>query len=240
MTAVFAAPAGLVPALDVDTFDDMLRVVEKTSGVAGVVGYKLGLTGVLPMGLPHAIQSIRRVTDLPIVYDHQKAGPDMPDMASKFARLCRQGGADALILFPVAGPHAVAEFVGETIRQGMLPIVGGHIPVPDYCVSGGGFLADDVLDRIIGSAIPTGAKSFVLPANDPEAVRRHVATICSQVGDSRIFLTGFGSLGGDISTAFGAARLAPRRYAIVGRAVSTSADPAEAARRMVGEIMRAI
>jgi orotidine-5'-phosphate decarboxylase len=236
---MFKDSIGLIPALDVDSMDDMLRLVEKTTGVAGVAGYKLGLTGVLPKGLPAAISALRKVTSLPIIYDHQKAGPDMPDMAQKFAKLCKQSGADALILFPVAGPTAVRGFVGETIRQGMVPVVGGHIPVPDYCISGGGFMAEDVLDRILLVAGEAGARHFVLPANDLEAIRRHVGWMTRSVADPVTFLTGFGTLGGDITKAFRAADECRAKFAIVGRAVSTSKAPGDAAKRFVDEMMQA-
>lgn len=237
---LFKGPIGLVPALDVDSVDAMLRLVEKTTNVPGVAGYKLGLTGTLPIGLPAAVRALRDITDLPIIYDHQKAGPDMPDMAEKFAKLCKKAGADALILFPVAGPQAVRSFVGESIRQKLVPVVGGHIPVPDYCKSGGGFLIDNVLERIMAVASDAGARHFVVPANDPKAIRRHVGWMTKTVGDATIFLTGFGKLGGDVATAFQAARDCPVKFAIVGRAVSTSKSPKDAARRFVDEMMQAI
>lgn len=236
---LFAAPVGLVPALDVDSWDEMLRLVEQTTNVPGVVGYKLGLTGVLPQGLPAAIRALRNITDLPLIYDHQKAGPDMPDMAEKFAKFCSEAGADALILFPVAGPQAVRSFVGETIRHGMVPVVGGHIPVPDYCISGGGFLVDDVLERILAIAGDVGANSFVLPANNTDALRQKIDWMANNVEQPIVFLTGFGSLGGDISKAFLAAKAAPRKYAIVGRAVAGSKSPSESAQRFVDAMMQA-
>ncbi|MCX7306568.1 MAG: orotidine 5'-phosphate decarboxylase [Afipia sp.] len=228
----------MIPALDVDSIDDMLRLVEKTANVPGIAGYKLGLTGTLPNGLPAAILALRKITDLPVIYDHQKAGPDMPDMAQKFAKLCKGAGANALILFPVAGPQAVRSFVGETVRQGLIPVVGGHIPVPDYCISGGGFMIDDVLERIMAIANEAGAHHFVLPANDAEAIRRHVDWMARTVNNPVAFLTGFGTLGGDVGTAFRAASACLVKFAIVGRAVSTNKSPGDAARKFIEEMMR--
>lgn len=232
-----SGPVGLIPALDVDSMDALLRVVEVTSQVQGVAGYKLGLTGSLRMGLAPAIQAIRDITDLPVIYDHQKAGPDMPDMAAKFAAICAEAGADALILFPVAGPHAVKSFVGETIKSGMIPVVGGHIPVPDYCISGGGYIVDDVIHRIVAVAVGVGARHFVLPANNPEAIRQHIQRTAEAVKAPVVFLTGFGALGGDIETAFTAAEGSKSRFAIVGRNVCNSPSPADAARRYIDAMM---
>lgn len=238
-TQPFAGPLGLVPALDLDSFDDLLRVVERTCEVPGVAGYKLGLTGSLRVGLVGAVQAIRRLTKLPILYDHQKAGPDMPDMAAKFAAICREAGVEGLILFPVAGPQAVRAFVGETLKNGMIPAVGGHIPVPDYCISGGGFMADDVLHRITTVAAEVGARHFVLPANNIEGIRRHVAWSLKAVKAPAVFLTGIGPLGGTVEQAFAAATGCPARFAIVGRNVCASANPGDAARRLVDAMMAA-
>ena len=230
---------GLVPALDVDPFPELLKVVEATTRVEGVVGYKLGLAGSLRMGLAKAIAAIREVSDLPIIYDHQKAGPDMPDMAGKFSSICAEAGADALILFPVAGPTAVMSFVSESIKRGMAPIVGGHIPVPDYTISGGGFMIDDVLQRITAVAAKSGARHFVLPANDIGGVERHVHWAKETVPGFSLFLTGFGALGGETQPAFSAARGATSCYAIVGRAVCAAPKPGEAAKRFIGDIAAA-
>jgi orotidine-5'-phosphate decarboxylase len=234
--ALFSSSFGLVPALDIDPFPELLRVVQATTKVEGVIGYKLGLAGSLRMGLANAIAAIREVSDLPIIYDHQKAGPDMPDMAGKFSGICADAGADALILFPVAGPHAVRSFVGESIRHNMVPVVGGHIPVPDYTISGGGFMVDDVVHRIASIAAESGARHFVLPANDIEGISRFSAWSRAQSPDCSLFLTGFGALGGAIRPAFSAARVARGRYAIVGRAVCAAEKPGDAARRFVEEL----
>lgn len=239
-SGIFLSDFGLVPALDIDSFPNLLRVVEATTRVKGVIGYKLGLAGSLRMGLANAITAIREVSDLPIIYDHQKAGPDMPDMAGKFSSICAEAGANALILFPVAGPHAVRSFVAESIRRNMPPIVGGHIPVPDYIISGGGFMVDDVLHRIVTIAADAGARDFVLPANNVDGIRRHIAWAAECAPESSVFLTGFGSLGGEIRPAFSAARSCACRYAIVGRAVCAASSPGDAARRFVDEIAAAL
>lgn len=229
---------GLIPALDMESLDAFDRVVETTSKVDGVVGYKLGLTTVLRLGLFEAVRRIRALTDLAVIYDHQKAGPDMPDMGPKFVALCREAKVDGLILFPVAGPKAISTFVGGAVKAGLFPVVGGEIPVPDYTVGGGGFVADDALDRIVRLSAEVGARHFVLPANDPETVARRAAWILEHVTQPVVVLTGFGPLGGDVGSAFKAAAGCPTRLAVMGRNVYAAADPAEAAKRIVGEMER--
>jgi len=117
----FKSSHGIIPALDSETLDEIKAVVAATTRITGVVGYKVGLTAVLRLGLAKAVQELRGVTDLPLIYDHEKAGPDVPDMAAKFTAICREAGVDGLILFPVAGPRAVREFAGGALRNGLPP-----------------------------------------------------------------------------------------------------------------------
>jgi orotidine-5'-phosphate decarboxylase len=226
----------VVPALDLESLDDVKRVVEQTTRIAGVVAYKLGLTVTLRLGLQKAIAELRRVTDLPLFYDHQKAGPDVPDMAAKFASTCAEAGADGLILFPLAGPTAVDEFVGNTLKYGMLPIVGGDLPLPSYNASGGGYVVDDALDKIFRRAASTGARHFIIPGNTSAKVWHHASWLPSVAPEPHLFIPGIGALGGSIRDTFAAAPNC-RVYAIVGRAIYGAPDPATAARRLADEAL---
>jgi orotidine-5'-phosphate decarboxylase len=227
---------GIVPALDIDSHEHLERVVRETSKREGVAGYKLGLTSVLRFGLQESVRRLRDLTDLPILYDHQKAGPDMPDMAKKYTAMCREADVDGLILFPVAGPTAVDGFVGEAVRAGLIPVVGGEIPVPDYGVSGGGYMLDDALDRILVRAVHNKADHFVLPAHDPVKIDRWSKWIAGNVASPLVMLTGFGSLGGSIETSFAAASTCKRRFIIVGRLITGSKAPGDAAAKLYEEM----
>ena len=240
MTTMFKSSFGIVPALDVDAPEQLDRVVRETTGVAGVAGYKIGLSSVLRVGLAESVRRLRDLTDLPLLYDHQKAGPDMPDMADKFTALCRDAKVDGLILFPVAGPTAVDRFVGAARAYGLVPVVGGEIPVPDYGAAGGGYLLDDALDRILRRAAGAGADHFVLPAHDPAKIERWSGWIAANVAEPTVCLTGFGSLGGTIADGFAAASPCLRRFAIVGRLITNSPTPGDAAARLAADIARAV
>jgi orotidine-5'-phosphate decarboxylase len=236
MTKKITEQMGIVPALDIESQEQFERVVTSTTQVEGVVGYKLGLSTVMNFGLKESMRRLRDLTDLPVLDDHQKAGPDMPDMAGKFSAMCADAGVDGLILFPVAGPTAVDGFVGEAIKRGLTAVVGGEIPVPDYGVSGGGYMLDDALDRILARSVSVGADHFVLPAHDPKKIERWTGWLAENVKDPFVFLTGFGSLGGTIENAFGAAARCKRRYAIVGRLITQAKDPAAAAAKLYAEM----
>lgn len=236
--ARFSGRVGILVALDAERVEESLRVVDATMGVEGVVGYKLGLTLVLRLGLAAAVKRLRDATPLPIVYDHQKAGPDVPDMAVKFCATCREAGVDGLILFPTAGPRAVSGFVGESIRNGLLPIVGGDLPFPDYNAAGGGYVIDNALDLIFDRAVDLGADHFVVPGNTPDKLRHHSVRLCSRIDVPTFFVPGIGPLGGTLGDAV---RAAPgcRVFGVVGRAVYAVADPRSAAQRLVGDALQA-
>lgn len=53
---------------------------------------------------------------------------------------------------------------------------------------------------------------------------------------SSVFLTGFGALGGSIKEAFAAASPCPNAFAIVGRLITESKKPGDAARRLYDEL----
>lgn len=232
MAKVLQGKLGIVPALDIDSPEHLELVVRETTKREGVAGYKLGLTSVLTFGLAESVRRLRDLTDLPILYDHQKAGPDMPDMAVKYTAMCEEAGVDGLILFPVAGPTAVDKFVGEAVRAGIIPVVGGEIPVPDYCASGGGYMLDDALDKILVRAVHNKADHFVLPAHDKAKITRWSNWIADNVKNATALVTGFGALGGTVEAAFSASSACPRRFAIVGRLITNSKAPGDAAARM--------
>ncbi|GAA3752905.1 orotidine 5'-phosphate decarboxylase / HUMPS family protein [Streptomyces tremellae] len=227
---------GVIPALDVATLDDALRLVEKTTGIDGITGYKISQSTVLRTGLAAAVDTLRGATGHPLYYDHQKAGLDVPSNGPAFASAAASTGVDGLILFPVAGPTAVREFVRGALEQGVAPLVGAALPLPDFFLSGGGWVADDVLLRVAELAVGHGARDIVVPAHEPERIREVTTALSGTSEELTFFLPGIGALGGTIPEAFGAVR-GTRAHAIVGRAVHAASDPAEAARRLCGQAL---
>ena len=229
----FKVSHGIMPALDSDSVYDVLRTVEATTTIEGVIGYKIGLTLALRLGLPNAVSALREVTDLPIIYDHQKAGADIPDMGTKFCALAAKSGVSGLILFPLAGPKAVDAFVGGSLEAGLMPLVGGDLPLKDYNVSGGGYVIDDALDHIFQRAVDLGADHFIVPGNTDVKVRHHARALRKAVKRPSLVIPGIGALGGTIADCFAAAE-GCRAYAVVGRAIYGAKDPGEAARQLAG------
>jgi orotidine-5'-phosphate decarboxylase len=220
---------GIVCACDVENLEAVACLVEQIDAVEGLVGYKFGSLLTLRDGLPAVTRAFRKLTAKPLFYDHQKAGLDIPSMADEFVSACRDAGVDALVLFPLAGPGAVDAFVGATLKAGLLPVVGGALPLPDYLTSGGGYVAADALTRIAERAFALGARDLIVPATDVAAIQAHARAFASS--DTRLFLPGIGPLGGEIGRAFAAAP-GCATFAIIGRAIYADPNPGQAARRM--------
>lgn len=75
----------VVVATDVEA-DKLVSLAQATSEVPGIGGYKIGLALGLELGLSETVRRIRQFSDKPIIYDHQKAGNDIPAMGSEFAQ----------------------------------------------------------------------------------------------------------------------------------------------------------
>lgn len=226
---------GIVCACDVDDLDAAARLLEAIDPVEGLVGYKLGSLLTLRHGLGPVVRAFRKVTAKTLLYDHQKAGLDIPSMAAEYVAACRDAGVDALVLFPLGGPTALDAFVGKTLEAGLVPIVGGALPLGDYLASGGGYVAGSALGRITERALALGARDFIVPATDLGAIRAQGRRLRA-AGPVRLFLPGIGPLGGEIARAFGAAP-GCMTYAIIGRAVYAAPDPADAARRLADDAL---
>ncbi|MBU0661850.1 orotidine 5'-phosphate decarboxylase, partial [Candidatus Micrarchaeota archaeon] len=102
---IIKMPRSIIPACDVATIEEFEKIVRETSDVKKIGGYKIGFELGLGYGLKALVDAARKHTQKPIIYDHQKAATDIPDVADKFARVCKGAGLDAVILFPMAGPE---------------------------------------------------------------------------------------------------------------------------------------
>ncbi|MBI4456638.1 MAG: orotidine 5'-phosphate decarboxylase [Acidobacteria bacterium] len=225
---------GIICACDLDNLDAVRRLLEEVDSIEGLVGYKLGSLLALRYGLAAAVRAMREMTAKLLLYDHQKAGLDVPSMAAEYVKVCRDSGVDALILFPLAGPSAVDAFVSETLKAGLVPVVGGALPLKDYLARKGGYVMGTALTRIAERAFDLGARDFIIPATDARAIRRHVRRFAGR--GARLFMPGIGPLGGDITNAFTAAR-GMSAYAIIGRAIYADSKPADVARSLAREAM---
>lgn len=232
---MFEQHSGIVLACDVESLDALSSLAKLSEHAPTVVGFKVGFSIALRFGLSRAVEVIRVSSDLPIIYDHQKAGTDIPQMGQQFARVCSEADVQAVILFPHAGPKTLEAFVSSAFEHGLVPIVGLSMTHPAYLQSDGGFIADEAPQRICELAVGLGVKCFVLPGTKPKLVAQFAAGPLASVEDAAIMMPGIGRQGGDIASAFRAAK-PHQRYAIIGSAIYKSQDPLAAVKSFVAEI----
>lgn len=210
----------LVPALDVADLDEAARLVAAVADHPAIHSFKVGFSLGLSSGLPRVVEAIRRHSDKPVVYDHQKAGTDIPDTGALFARTLARAGVDAAILFPQAGPVTLRAWVEACQGEGLGVIVGALMTHPGYVASEGGFLEDAAIPRMWGMAAEAGVRDFVVPLTRPDATRAAVQAAGLDPAWT-YWSPGYGAQGGD-PAAFG---FLHRHHLIVGRALLRAPDP---------------
>jgi len=219
----------LIPACDLASIDELRHLVEQTHGLEGIGAYKIGFQLALPFGLKEVVKCIRGLTDKPIIYDHQKAGTDIPATGKKFFKACE--GVDAVIIFPQAGPVTEEQWINDAKEAGMPVIVGGEMTHPGYLQNDGGFLANDAPERIYKLASSLGVTDFVVPGNKPERII-HYRELFDDLGITPTFYSpGLVSQGGELTTA--AAAAGENWHAIVGRALYDAKDIRKAAEQLL-------
>jgi orotidine-5'-phosphate decarboxylase len=210
----------IIPACDLPTLEALEKLVRETCDIKGIGGYKIGFELVIPFGMRRVIETIRKHTELPIIYDHQKAGTDIPDTGEKFMKACK--GVDAVILFPQAGPETERRWIEAARNEGMGVIIGGEMTHPKFLENDGGFILNSAPRTIYEIAASLGVKDFVVPGNKPERILEYRKMLESKGIKPVFYSPGMITQGGDISEAAKAA--GSEWHAIVGRALYQSGD----------------
>ena len=220
----------IIPSCDVNSMEKLSRLVKATCSVKGIGAYKIGFELVIPFGMEKVVKSIRKITKLPIIYDHQKAGTDIPDMGEKFMKSCK--GVDAVIMFPQAGPETEISWIKAAQNAKMNVIIGGEMTHQAYLMSAGGFIEDDAPKRIYDIAASMGVSDFVIPGNKPEKCMEYDRMIRSKVKNPAYYSPGLITQGGNISDL---ARKLDSWHAIIGRAIYEAKDMKKAAEEFAKE-----
>jgi orotidine-5'-phosphate decarboxylase len=232
---LFAKP-GVIVAADVNSFEALRALVRATCAVPGIIGYKIGYSLGL-RNLKEAADIIREYCgdDVLIIYDHQKAGTDIPDTGVEFAKVMAEAKVHAAILFPLAGPVTEVEWIKALKDEGIIPIVGGEMTHKGFLAKDGGFIADDAPERIYRIAIDNGVRNFVIPGNKLESVAKYIKLFDGLLGKGNytVIAPGFITQGGLISDF---AKLVEIWGAIVGRGIYAQSDMNEAAWIIVGAL----
>lgn len=235
--SLLGADKGIIIAADVSTLDNLRRLVELCSQVHEVVAIKVGFSLALRYGLPSVIGAVNEVSHMPVIYDHQKAGTDIPAMGRPFAETCREAGVQGVIFIPMAGPITLESFISAAFDCDLTPIVGLAMTHAAYFKSESGFITDDAPELICKSAINAGVRNFVLPGNKPNTIQKLSEGLLAEVRPADIMMPGIGSQGGSIAPAFAAAK-DHHPFAIIGSAIYQSTDPRAALEQFAAEVRR--
>ncbi len=228
---MFNKDYGIILACDVSTLEEAKSLAQLSKGVDDIVGFKIGFTLGLRFGLRTVSESLKKINPLPVIYDHQKAGTDIPQMGEPFALTCKEGYVDGVIIFSQAGPKTLDSFISAIFHHGMTPIVGGVMTHSGYLASDGGYIVDNAPQYIFEAALAKGVTQFVLPGNKPDLSRKYTEILKKKPGRS-VMMPGIGSQGGELDVAFSACA-GLQSYAIIGSAIYSAKDPSAALGRFV-------
>jgi orotidine-5'-phosphate decarboxylase len=226
----------VIVACDVRTLVELENLVEQTCDVEGIGGYKVGSILAVKYGLPNVVRSIRKFTDTPILYDHQKSMTDIPDLAEEFVLTIKESGVNALIGFPLSGPLTEEKWIEACKKYGLEVVIGGEMTHPMYKRSEGGYIADEALDEIYLRAAKMGVNNFVVPGTKRERIT-HYKEILGFVSELTFYVPGLIVQGGAIAEVAKIAGL--RWHAIVGRAIYAAQSIRQAAKEITKQLLGA-
>ncbi|MBI2541407.1 orotidine 5'-phosphate decarboxylase [Candidatus Woesearchaeota archaeon] len=229
--AMIKLKKSVIPSCDVGSLGELGRLVKSTCSVKGIGAYKIGFELVIPFGMENVVKTIRKLTKLPIIYDHQKAGTDIPEMGGKFMKACRL--ADAVIIFPQAGPETEIAWIKAAQQAKTKIIVGGEMTHQAFLKEAGGFIDDDAPKRIYEIAASMGVADFVIPGNKPEKSMEYAKLIKNKIKNPVFYSPGLITQGGGISDL---ALQLDSWHAIVGRAIYEAKDMKKAAEEFAKEL----
>mgnify|MGYP001254807158 CR=1 FL=1 len=219
----------IIPSCDVSDLSKLKNLVKETCSVEGVGGYKIGLELCLKFGIPRVVGVIKELTDLPIIYDHQKAATDIPELGEKFAKSVR--GVDAVILFPFTGPETEKAWIKACKKEKLGVIVGGEMTHKAFLESEGGFISEKESLKIYEIAAKEKINDFVVPGNKPEKIKLYRAFLEARGIKPVFYSPGLIAQGGNITKSAHAA--GETWHAIVGRALYNAKDIHNAAKELV-------
>jgi len=256
MSKIIELDRSIIPACDVD-FNTFKEIVQSTADVEKVGAYKVG-AAFLDIGLKKVVDTALEFTNKPIIYDHQKAGTDIPEATPDiFMDAMVRSGVDAVILFPQAGPITEYEWIKAAQDRNLGVIVGGEMTHPRYLerdTSNGkkkdytalfneigitrnipGFMRQFAPFDIYEIASKMGVTNFVVPGNKPNKIEVYKINIeVWGVNEAAYFSPGLVAQGGEISK--GAEAAGQRFHAIVGRGIYKADDMRKAAEDLTSKL----
>ena len=229
MNQIIKLKKSIIPSCDVSDLTKLKNLVKETCSVEGIGAYKIGLELCIPYGICQVVDTIEKYTNLPIIYDHQKAATDIPELGEKFAKAVK--GVDAVILFPLTGPETEKAWIKACKKAKLGVIVGGEMTHKGFTESQGGFISGKESLKIYETAAQLGINDYVVPGNKPEKIKLYKAFLEARGIKPTFYSPGLIAQGGNITQSAKAA--GKRWHAIIGRALYNAKDVNKTAKELV-------
>jgi orotidine-5'-phosphate decarboxylase len=219
----FGKEKGVVWAADVppEEFEPIMQQIGDVDGLAGVkIGFQVGLG----LSLPEATRIVRAYSNAKVLYDHQKAGNDIPDTSVNFLDTMIHGGVDGAILFPFTGPETQEAWTTALQSEGLGVFTGAEMTHKRFRKAEGGSIPDTALSEIINLALELGVNDFIVPGNKAKSVDKWRKRIeaARGIGGYALAAPGFVDQGGSITRAGAVA--GDIWHPIMGRGVHANRD----------------
>ena len=250
MGKIIKLDKSIIPACDMplNLFE---KLVKETADVEKIGGYKIGFFLALQYGLPKLVDIAKKYApNKAVIYDHQKAGTDIPDLSKKFVDACKFANVDAVILFPQSGPITQYEWIKAAQDADLEVIIGGLMTHPRYLQEDfsnskdknyteifkelgfeedlTGYLTRPAPEQIYSLSAKMGITNFVVPGNKPDEIKYFKELIISHGIENPVFFApGFIAQGGELSE--GAKAAGNYFHGIVGRGIYKAKNIKEAA-----------
>jgi len=168
---------GIYVACDVQLpeYDTLVKVLSNEPAIVGFkVGFALGLTGTLA-----AISFLahKNNPDTKVMYDHQKAGTDVPFTGEIFAEVMKMSEVDQAIIFPLAGPVTQKDWTQYLQKKNITPVVGGAMTHDHFWNADGGYMDKGSVEHIYRLSAQLGVTHFVMPGNQPYLIEQLIQVV---------------------------------------------------------------
>lgn len=208
-------------------------IVETTNDLEFVVGYKIGAELALSSNIKDIVATVKKYTNLPVIYDHQKFGSDDDKFSSgTFLEALKEAGIDGLFIFPHAGVGTLEAAVKKCLDLGIIPIIGGDMVHDGYTEDDGGYIDSVAPQKMYIDGANFGAQHFVIPCTRLDRMRIYCHRLGNMVNNPILFITGVGIESCDDLVKACEIVKQYRSYAVIGREITDEEDYRRAAEKI--------
>jgi len=171
--------SGIILACDMTPgqYDTLLEVLGEEPGLVALkLGFVLGLRAPLQSLVFRAKNTSPK---LHVMYDHQKAGTDVPFTGELFADVLAEARIDSAILFPLAGPATQRDWTKALNKRCITPILGGYMTHVHFTVHEGGYIDVGAITHMYSVSAKLGVTKFVMPGNRPDTMYSLIDVVLS-------------------------------------------------------------